>query len=246
MSTIAQSKPALTAPPEPLPPLQNGDRLTAEEFERRYDAMPDLRKAELINGVVYMASPVSFEAHAVPHFDFIGWLGLYRMATLGIRGGDNSTLRLPLRNRPQPDACLIILPQFGGQVRIDRDGYIVGGPEFAGEIAATSANYDLHDKLEVYRANDVQEYVVWRVFDRVIDWFILRNGQYERLPLSPSGIYQSEVLPGLWLDPAALITGDMARVAQVVQQGIASAEHAAFLVRLQQANQQHPGMTRTP
>jgi len=100
------------------PPLQGGDRLSAEEFERRYNAMPELKKAELINGVVYMPSPVIFEDHGGPHFDLIGWLGLYRMATPGVRGGDNSTLRLPLANRPQPDACLIVLPSHGGQVRI--------------------------------------------------------------------------------------------------------------------------------
>src|ERR1700677_4087293 len=157
-----------------IPPLCNGDRLTPEEYERRYDAMPDLKKAELINGVVYMASPVTFVDHGIPHFDVIGWLGLYRMATRGIRGGDNAPLRLPLANRPQPDACLILLPTFGGQVVIDAEGYIVGGPEFAFEVAATSENYALHDKLDLYRRNDVREYAVWRVFDRSIDWFVLR------------------------------------------------------------------------
>src|SRR5205807_9051209 len=141
----------------------------------------------------------------------IVWLGLYRMATPGVRGGDNATLRLPLANRPQPDACLIVEPSHGGQVRIE-NRYIVGGLELVAEVAATSENYDLHDKLDVYRRNNVREYVVWRVFDREIDWFVLRGGQYDRLPLSPDGLYKSEVLPGLWLDPAALIRGDMARV----------------------------------
>src|SRR5437016_8159667 len=96
--------------PSAVPPLRNGDRLTVEEFERRYDAMPDLKKAELINGVVYMPSPVIFEDHGGPHFDFIAWLGLYRAYTPGVRGGDNTTLRLPDKNEPQPDSCLFILP----------------------------------------------------------------------------------------------------------------------------------------
>src|SRR5262245_6655339 len=87
-----------------IPPLQNGDRLTSAEFERRYDAMPNLKKAELIEGVVYMPSPVSFEEHGAPHFDVISWLGMYRMMTPGIRGGDNASLRLDLDNMPQPDA----------------------------------------------------------------------------------------------------------------------------------------------
>jgi hypothetical protein len=219
---------------ERVPPLQNGDRLTAEEFERRYNAMAGLEKAELINGVVYMPPPVTMDDHGGPHFDLIGWLGLYRMATPGVRGGDNPTLRLPLDNRPQPDACLIIEPSHGGQVQII-DRYLVGGPELVAEVAATSVNYDLTDKLAVYRMCGVREYVVWRVFDREIDWFVLRGGQYERLSLSSDGVYKSEVLPGLWLDPAALVRGDMARLAQVAQQGITSPEHAAFVARLREA-----------
>jgi hypothetical protein len=203
--------------------------------------MREVKKAELINGVVYMPSPVTFEDHGGPHFDFIGWLCLYRLATPGVRGGDNATLRLLLANRPQPDACLFILPSHGGRVRIDTDRYIVGAPELVGEIAATSENYDLHDKLDVYRQNGVQEYIVWRVFDRAVDWFVLRQDRFDRLVPAPSGIYQSDVSPGLWLDPAALINGDLARVAQVVQQGTASAEHQAFVARLQQAGPQRTG-----
>ncbi|HKI34944.1 MAG TPA: Uma2 family endonuclease [Gemmataceae bacterium] len=240
MSTVTQPVTPVKMEAERIPPLQNGDRLTAEEFERRYDAMPDLKKAELINGVVYMAPPVTIDDHGGPHFDMISWLGLYRMATPGVRGGDNATLRLPLNNRPQPDICLIVEPSHGGQVQIV-NRYIVGGPELVAEVAATSANYDLTEKLPLYLQNNVREYVVWRVFDQEIDWFVLRNGQYERLALSPDGYFKSEVLPGLWLDPAALIRGDMARLAQVSQQGVASPEHAAFVSRLQQAAFQQPG-----
>jgi Putative restriction endonuclease len=236
MSTGTQSQPEMAATPPTgrIPPLQNGDRLTAEEFERRYDAMPDLKKAELINGVVYMPPPVTFDDHGGPHFDLIGWLYLYRMATPGVRGGDNATLRLPLANRPQPDAFLFIEPGHGGQARIE-NRYLVGGPELIAEVAATSANYDLGEKLALYRSSQVREYVVWRVFDQEIDWFVLRGSQYERLAVSPDGVFRSEVLPGLWLDPGALMRGDMARLGQVAQQGIASPEHAAFVARLQQA-----------
>lgn len=232
MSTGVKTTAVPAAERSRVPPLRPGDRLTAEEFERRFDAMPDCKKAELINGVVYMPSPVIFEDHGGPHFDFIGWLSLYRIATPGIRGGDNTTLRLPLANRPQPDAFLVILPSFGGRVRIDADGYIVGAPEFLGEIAATSENYDLHEKLDLYQQVGVQEYLVWRVFDREIDWFVLRQGRYERLLLTETGLYQSEILPGLWLDPAAFVSGDMVKVAQVAQEGIAGAAHADFVALL--------------
>jgi Uma2 family endonuclease len=234
MSTLAKP-PVPTAAAAPTPPLHSGDHLTAEEFERRYDAMPDLKKAELIDGVVYMPPAVTFEDHAGPHFDLISWLGLYRFVTPGVRGGDNGTLRLDVGSRPQPDAFLIILPTHGGQVRIDADGYIVGAPELVAEVAATNANYDLHDKLNAYQRNGVREYVVWRVFDRAIDWFVLRGVRYDRLPPGPDGLFRSEVLPGLWLDPAALIGGDMPAVARAAQHGTASPEHAAFVARLHAA-----------
>jgi hypothetical protein len=49
-----------------IPPLENGDRLTRAEFERRYDAMPNLKKAELIKGIVYLGSPVRIRLLAAP------------------------------------------------------------------------------------------------------------------------------------------------------------------------------------
>lgn len=219
-------------PPPRIPPLQNGDRLTREEFERRYDATPNLKKAELIEGVVYMPPPVSYRDHGAPHFDVIGWLGLYRMETPGVSGGDNSSLRLDLDNMPQPDACLLVLPEFGGQATIDADGYVAGAPEFIFEVAASSASYDLNVKLNAYRRNGVREYVVWRVLERAIDWFMLREGRYERVARGKDGCYRSEVLPGLWLDPDALMRADLAAVAQVQRQGLVSREHAAFVKRM--------------
>jgi hypothetical protein len=215
-----------------IPPLENGDRLTRPEFERRYDAMPGVKKAELIEGVVYVPSPVSHTNHGGPHFDVIAWLGMYRMSTPGVQGGDNSSLRLDLDNEPQPDAFLMIQPDRGGQAKIDSDGYIAGAPELLAEVAASSASYDLHDKLNAYRRSGALEYVVWRVLDQAIDWFILREGNYERLAPDAVGIYKSEVFPGLWLDAAALLRGDLTTVAQILQQGLASPEHAAFAARL--------------
>lgn len=219
-----------------IPPLRAGDRLTRAEFERRYEAMPGIKKAELVEGVVYMPSPVRDDDHGGPHFDVIGWLFFYRAHTPGVKGGDNSTLRLDLDNEPQPDACLRVLTECGGQARIV-DGYVEGGPELIAEVSASSASYDLHDKLNAYRRNGVQEYVVWRVWDDAIDWFILRDGTYDRLPLTADGLYKSEVFPGLWLDPAALVSGDMSRVLEVLQTGLASPEHAEFATKLQQAGQ---------
>lgn len=218
-------------------PLQNGDRLTRDEFERRYSAMPHVKKAELVEGVVYMPSPVSTENHGSPHFDLAVVLGMYRMATPGVQGADNATVRLDLRNELQPDLFLRLSEFQGGQSRME-DGYVVGAPELIVEIAASSVSYDLHDKLNAYRRNGVCEYVVWRVTDRAIDWFVLRNGRYERLSLAEDQ-FHSDVFPGLWLDPGALIRGDLTRVTQVAQAGLASHEHAQFvaLVAARSSNQ---------
>jgi Uma2 family endonuclease len=214
-----------------VPPLRAGDRLARPEFERRYEAMPRVTKAELIEGVVYMPSPVSAEDHAEPHFDFITWLGVYRAHTPGVRGGDNGTLRLDWDNEPQPDGYLRLLEQCGGQSRVV-EGYIEGAPELVVEIAASSASYDLHDKLNAYRRNGVREYVVWRVWDQAVDWFVLRDGRYEPLPIGDDGLYKSEVFPGLWLDVRAALAGEAAGVLAVLQQGLASTAHAAYVDKL--------------
>jgi Uma2 family endonuclease len=220
-----------------VPPLENGDRLTRDEFERRYDAMPYLKKAELIEGVVYVPSPVRYQHHGAPHALLITWLGYYAAGTPGVSVSDNSTVRLDLDNEPQPDALLLIDPSCGGQIRISSDDYIEGSPELVAEVASSSVSYDLHAKLHVYRRNGVREYVVWRVLDGAIDWFVLRAGQYARLPVDANGLLHSEVFPGLRLDPAALVRGDLATVLAVVQQGLGSPEHAAFVTHL------HPPQT---
>jgi Uma2 family endonuclease len=211
--------------------LQNGDQLSRAEFERRFDATPDLKKAELIEGVVYMPPPVSHSDHGVPHFRVIGWLDRYCEATPGIDGGDNGSLRLDLENMPQPDAYLFILPELGGQAEVDADGYVAGAPELIVEVAASSVSYDLNVKLKAYQRNGVCEYVVWRVLDDALDWFVLREGRYE--PLAPKGgVFRSENLPGLWLDVAGLLNADRAKVSEVLRRGIASPQHAAFVARL--------------
>jgi Uma2 family endonuclease len=215
-----------------IPPLQAGDKLTRAEFERRYDATPHLKKAELIEGVVYMPPPVAQEGHSSEHFNIIVILGVYLLATPGIEGGDNGSLRLDLDNMPQPDAFLRILESHGGQSRIDADKYVEGAPELIAEVAATSASYDLHAKLNVYRRNGVKEYLVWRTLDRAIDYFILNDGNFEPLSKDKNGIFQSKVFPGLWLDPAALVSRDLAKVESVMRRGIATRQHAAFVAKL--------------
>jgi len=217
--------------------LENGDRLTRFEFERRYNAMPKLKKAELIEGTVYMASPLRFEPHAEPHGDLMGWLWTYKIVTPGVRLGDNPTVRLDLDNEPQPDAVLLIDAQSGGRSHLSQDGYVEGAPELVAEIAASSATVDLGDKKRAYRRNGIQEYLVWQVFEQRIDWFRLEAGEYVNLYPDATGVIQSQVFPGLWLDQSALLAGDMQQVLTVLQTGLNSVEHQAFVQQLAQAVQ---------
>ena len=193
-----------------LPPLESGDRLTREEFHRRYCARPDIRKAELVQGVVYVASPTRHTVHGRPHGLIVGWLTAYAAMAPDLDLSDNATVVLGRDSEVQPDACLFWTE--GGGVRITDEGYLEGSPELIVEIAASSASYDLHDKMEAYRRAGVQEYVVWQVLEGRIDWFRLRDGAY--VPLAPDarGIAASEVFPGLRLNVPAMLAGDRAGV----------------------------------
>ncbi len=219
-----------SADPSHVPPLRHGERLTRDEFERRYEAMPHVNKAELINGVVSMPSPV--RAHGRPHGHLHTWLGVYEAATPGVEGHIDATVRLDLGNEPQPDSMLFIDPACGGQARISADDYVENGPELAADIAASTAGLDLGGKLLAYQRNGVREYIVWRVPERLLDWFVLRDGRYESLAPDAAGVFRSAVFPGLWLDAPALLRADLTVVLACVQRGTATPEHAAFANRL--------------
>jgi Uma2 family endonuclease len=208
-----------------IPLLENGDHLTRPEFERRYAAMPQVKKAELIEGIVYMPSPVRVRQHGRPHALVMGWLGVYWAATPGVDLCDNTTVRLDLDNEPQPDALLRI---EGGTSRISEDDYIEGAPEFVVEIAASSASKDLHDKLRAYRRNGVQEYLVWQIYEQQLNWFSLQAGEYVLLAANNQGVICSQVFPGLWLASSALLHSDLSAVLNCLNQGLQTVEHACF------------------
>lgn len=210
------------------PPLENGDRLDRLEFERRYERMPHLKKAELIEGVVYMPAALRHKSHGQPHSFIMTWLGLYQAFTPGVEVSDNATVRLDLHNEPQPDAVLRICEESGGQ-SILNDDYIEGAPELIVEVAASSVAIDLHDKKQAYCRNGVKEYLVWRVLDQQFDWFYLQNGEYILLPVESDRIIRSRSFPGLWLPVDDLLSGNMQQVLAVVQQGLATSEHHEFV-----------------
>jgi hypothetical protein len=231
-ATLTAVAPSRSTPSPPVPPLHNGDRLTRAEFERRYDAMPGLKGAELIEGIVYMPSPVRAAHHSEPNATLICWLGYYKSRTPGVRLFDNGSDRLDEDNEPQPDAMLLIPRAAGGAAQIDDDDYVSGSPELVCEVAGSSVSIDLHAKLNAYRRNGVKEYLVWRTEDGAIDWFILRDGLYVPLPVGADGLIRSESFPGLGLDPLALLKGDLRRLFEVLDASTRSDDHAAFLRRL--------------
>ena len=190
--------------------LEAGDDLTREEFHRRYLARPDIKKAELIDGVVYVPSPVRSRPHGQPHALVVTWLGVYRSITPEVNLEDNTTVYLDDRVEVQPDACLW-RPEPGGP-RLNEDGYIEGAPQLIVEISASSVSYDLHVKKEAYRRNGVGEYVVWRVVDGEIDWFRLRDSEYVLIAPDADGIVESEQFPGLRLQVQSMLDGELADV----------------------------------
>jgi Uma2 family endonuclease len=196
--------------------LEPGDRLSREEFHRRYEARPDIHKAELVEGVVYVPSPVRHTRHGHPHHLVNFWLGSYAAGHPDIEVGSDSTVFLDNRNEPQPDVCMFRTGP-GARLRINDEGYLEGAPDLVVEITASTASYDLGAKKEAYRRNGVPEYVAWRAEDRAIDWFVLRNGVYERLEPDADGIIESINFPGLRLDVAAMLAGDRARILAELQ-----------------------------
>ena len=196
-----------------LTSLENGAVMSRAEFHRLYEECEGLRKVELIEGVVYMPSPEKFEQHSRQNTLLIGWLLAYQDYRPGdVEASVGGSILLDDENEPIPDAMLF-------RLRPDRfeDGYVNGAPELIIEIANTSVSRDLHQKKEAYRRNGVIEYIVWRVRDGEIDWFQLRNGDYERRVPDPEGVIESEVFPGLRLDLSAALAIDRRRLLAAVR-----------------------------
>ena len=229
---LPKSVPHAPARSSAPPPLTAGDRLTRAEFERRYEAHPEIKIAELIEGVVYMPSPTHVRKHGEPHGRIMTWLGVYSASTSAIRLCDNTTVRLDFENEVQPDALLRLESALGGRSQITPDDYLAGPPELVVEVAASSAAYDLHDKRRVYQRTGVPEYLALQVYEQEATWFVLREGVYELLPADEAGILRSEVFPGLWLNAPAFWANDLATVLATLQEGLASPEHAAFVAKL--------------
>ena len=214
--------------PRPATPfLQTGDHLSRAEFERRYAAMPHVNRAELVEGVVYMPSPVHYQQHARPHGSILGWLFAYAAATPQIHYADNASLRLDYENEVQPDAVLFYDEAHGGQCRVTADDFLEGRPELVVEVSASSASYDLHSKLRVYRRNGVPEYLVLLAQEERALWHVLVDGDYHLLEADEAGVLRSRIFPGLWLHVPHFWAGDLRGLIATLNEGLASVAPAS-------------------
>jgi hypothetical protein len=226
-----------------VPPLEPGDYLSRAEFERRYEAMPGDAKFELIDGIVYMASPVKDE-HADFHMLVGALLHDYALATPGCRARIEGTVRLARKDEPQPDAFLRLAEEAGGSSRIDRNGYVAGPVELAAEVATSTVSYDLNQKKKSYLEHGVLEYLAVLTRNREVLLFARRGTTYVSLESDRRGVLRSEVFPGLWIDTRALLSGDGARVKRTAARGLHSKEHQTFVRELRtRMRRRGPGRT---
>ncbi len=232
MLTIERKLPATPAARRGLLTLENGDSLDSREFLRRFETMPELKKAELIKGRVFMGSPVRADIHGQPDNLLQTWFGNYVAHTPGVVCYTNTTLIIDPRNTFQPDAMLCVQPTGQGQAKLSAQGYLHGVPELVAEVAASSASIDARDKLDVYRRAGVQEYILWRTADDELDWFVLESEKYLRLGADAHGLVRSRAFPGLTLARPALLKLDLAAVLAALADGLKSTAHAKFVNRL--------------
>ena len=207
--------------------------MTRTRFLRTWEQLPNLNNAELLEGIVYVASPLRLVQHGRPHVLWSNWIGSYAARTPGLDFGDNTTLLLDTDNVPQPDLLLRLPEGAGGTSRITDEGFLSGPPELIVEVAASSVSLDLHAKKDVYRRHAVAEYLVHRVEERAVDWWEHRDGLYEPIPVDEAdGLLKSRRFPGLWLDGEALLNGDLPALLAAVERGCETDEHQAFVASL--------------
>ena len=214
-----------------LPPIENGDQLDQKTFHARYEAMPEDCRAELIGGIVHMPSPQKLP-HSRAQKLVIRWLDEYGEATPGTEALTNNTQILGPDSEPEPDACLFITPEYGGQVRVDKEEYLHGAPELIAEVSWATESIDLHRKKDDYEKAGVREYVVLALRMQQVFWFVRQRGKYKEVALPADGVFRSREFPGLWLDAEAVLGNDRQRVLAALRQGLATPEHAAFLAKL--------------
>ena len=226
MSLFTRSNSRRAFAPSFHPPLEFGDCLDRIEFEQRYAHTPQLKKAELLEGIVYM-SPCVPHAHGRLHLKMASWLCLYEEETPGAAGSSSASVRLDRINETQPDLLLMdTLPT--GACKIAADDHLEGPPELCVEIASSSASYDLHQKKRINQRSGVQEYLAWDTNSNEIHWWGLVEGEYAPLSMDDCGVVRSQVFPGLWLHVPAAQQDDWKLVTATLREGLDSEEHRQY------------------
>ena len=226
MSSIATPREEPAA--DELPPLYDGQRLSQPEFHRLYERVPPKQWFELIDGVVHMAAAESHRHNRLAHF--LGSLLFhYEVATPQVDGVPGTTTIIDEKNEPEPDLQLRIRANFGGQTSVPASGYVTGAPELVIEVSYSTLNKDLRKKLPIYRDVGVQEYWVICVEAAVIRWFVWPEGERQ---IDADGILRSITFPGLWIDSRALFEERMVDLLSVLNEGLKTPEHAAFVAKL--------------
>lgn len=217
MTHLAELNPLLFEP---------GDRLSVDEFLDRWEKMPDLKFAELIDGVVHMPSPVSYE-HGRRDSQLHLLLATYAMRT-GVCEAISNATWLILDSAPQPDIALRMLPEFGGSSKIS-GRLATGPPELVVEISQSTRSFDLGPKAALYQRARVAEYVVVLLEERRLEWRVLDGNSYRPTHANPSGVYESIGFPGLWLNERAFWESDTTAMIATLDTGLQSDECRQFL-----------------
>jgi Uma2 family endonuclease len=227
----------MTALPQPISAadvaeLHNGDRMTQPEFHRIYVQMPETFRAELIGGIVYVASPLKM-AHGNRHVLLAAAFAAYEGSTPGVESGDNATVILGEESEPQPDLLMRILPECGGQSRTTPDDYVEGAPELVAEVSHTTRSIDLHKKKNDYTRYGVKEYLVVALREKQVYRFDLVAGREN--PPDPDKVLRFQTFPGFWIDTAALFAKNYSQLMATLERGLGTPEHAAFVEQLARA-----------
>ncbi len=214
--------------------LYNGDCMMREEFHRIYDQMPEDYRAELIAGIVFEPSPVSY-GHGTCHSRLTYLLETYSASTFGTEVAGDATLILGDEDEMQPDLMLRITDTHGGQSHITEYGYIAGAPELVAEVAYSSRAIDLHLKKERYALAGAVEYIVVCLNPKCMYWFDLRSGT--QLRPDSKGVFRSRIFPGLWIHEKGLLDLDHGPTSRALEHGLKTAEHGMFVAALAAAAQ---------
>lgn len=223
------------SPQRKVAELHSGDRMNRREFHEIYSQMPESFRAELVGGIVYVASPLR-----IPHGQsdplLITLFSIYSARTPGTQVCSNTTVLLGEDAEPQPDVLLRVLPEYGGQSETTADQYVKGAPELIAEIAHSSRALDLGGKLSDYARHGVKEYLVLSLDDQHLHWFDLAANR--ELTPDADGILKMRTFPGLWVDRDGLLSRDMPRLINTLDRGLAAPEHNAFANKLAQHRSQ--------